>query len=332
MGGTGFLLLTDSEELAQEVQAILGSEGFTEVQWRKLSGLKDTTRLGEPELVLVEMSGKPEKTSGLARTLKDRFAPVFVPFVGLVTGGRAEAVRALEAGLDEAVAMPEDRAELGVRVRVMMRLRRQVEELAASNRRLLELSSRDELTGLYNRRHFFECLALEFECAIRYQQPLSCIMVDIDQFKPINDNYGHLVGDALFKKAAALFRGIPRRVDVVARYGGDEVVILLPATRVDAAEVVAGRLCETMAQNQFRISGQDIEMTVSVGVATMDPENPISPDELLRRADLALYAVKRTGRNNVRVWSEALAEESRTWGRRDERGAGGLEGEVRDPA
>ena len=202
MGGKGFLLLTDSELLAEELRKSLAAEGFSDVQSRPLSSPIDVLVPSEPELVLMDVPPSRQRSVDLMRALRDRFTPAFVPFVGLVTGPRSDVARALEAGFDEAVLVPEDQAELGARVRVILRLRRQAEELAASNQRLLELVSRDELTGLYNRRYFFECLALEFERAIRYQQPLSCIMADMDQFKPINDNYVHLVGDALFKKAA----------------------------------------------------------------------------------------------------------------------------------
>ena len=306
--GKGILLLTASEQLAEQVAGLLRREGLENLRVLDPTALAGEN-VEEPELVLIDLPMARHDARNACRHLRNRFEPEFVPLLALITGGDSTALpEILAAGFDDAVAMPHGRTELAQRVCALNRLKQRYDDLALANSRLMELSSRDELTGLYNRRHFFECLALEHERAIRYQQPLACIMIDLDEFKPINDNYGHLVGDALFKKAAALFKSIPRRVDVVARYGGDEVVILLPATKPASAEAMAQRLCDTMADNVFEVTGRNFAMTVSVGVATLDPENPVSEDELLARADLALYAAKRAGRNQVRAWSSDLVQ------------------------
>ena len=151
---------------------------------------------------------------------------------------------------------------------------------------------------------------MEVERTVRYGQPLSCIMIDMDGFKLVNDRFGHLVGDELFRRAAEVFRSVPRRIDVVARYGGDEVAVLLPTTALDAAVSVASRICEVTASRTFRIGVRDIRVTVSAGVAAFDPAAPIAADEILRRADVALYASKRAGGNRVTVWSAELQQQA----------------------
>jgi two-component system cell cycle response regulator len=225
----------------------------------------------------------------------------------MLTGGDpASVVRAFDAGADDCIRWPYDTQEMLARVRSMLRIKNLHDELHRVNAQLMELSTRDGLTGLYNRRYLFESLATEVERAVRYQSPLSLLMLDMDDFKPINDRYGHLVGDELFRQAAETFRSIPRRVDVIARYGGDEVAILLPASGIEAALSVAHRVCDTVAQKKFAVGDIRITMTVSLGVACLEARNPITSDELVRRADVALYASKHAGGNRVTAWDVRL--------------------------
>jgi len=230
----------------------------------------------------------------------------FVPVLLLTGEDPASVVRGFDAGADDCIHWPYDLGEMLARVRSMLRIKTLHDELRRTTRELMELSTRDGLTGLYNRRYLFEQLAAEVERAVRYQQPLSLLMLDMDEFKPINDRYGHLVGDELFRQAAETFRSIPRRVDVIARYGGDEVAMLLPTSGLDAALSVAHRVCDTMAQRKFAVGDHRIAMTVSLGVACLDPRNPITSDELVRRADVALYSSKHAGGNRVTAWSPEM--------------------------
>jgi two-component system, cell cycle response regulator len=230
----------------------------------------------------------------------------FVPVLLLTGEDPASVVRGFEAGADDCIHWPYDLGEMLARVRSMLRIKTLHDELRRTSRELMELSILDGLTGLYNRRYLFEQLAAEVERAVRYQQPLSLLMLDMDEFKPINDRYGHLVGDELFRQAAETFRSIPRRVDVIARYGGDEVAMLLPTSGLDAALSVAHRVCDTMAQRKFAVGDHRISMTVSLGVSCLDPRNPITSDELVCRADVALYSSKRAGGSHVTAWSPEL--------------------------
>ena len=164
----------------------------------------------------------------------------------------------------------------------------------------------DELTGLNNRRHFFQRLEEELPRAKRYGHDISCIMLDIDHFKQVNDTYGHLTGDKVLMTLALLFATGFRETDVVARYGGEEIIILLPETDVEQARGVAEKI-RAMVEEQDMTDdeGRTIRITASLGVAGLSPERLGSvsdPDALVKCADEALYRAKEGGRNRVEVW------------------------------
>lgn len=193
---------------------------------------------------------------------------------------------------------------------------------AMGHARLLELTYQlaitDSLTGLFNRRHFDQCLTDEWLRAARYGHPISLIMLDIDHFKLCNDQYGHSVGDQMLVKVASVLRESVRSTDVVARYGGDEFAILLPETDGDGARVVAGKVrravqdalllpanCELASSRNMWIGQTSAgnrslgdQLTISVGVATCPPGGD-SRARLLLAADRALYRAKSAGRNCV---------------------------------
>lgn len=181
---------------------------------------------------------------------------------------------------------------------------------AISNARLFERAERmaitDGLTGLYNHRHFLELLDREFRSALRRQAPLSLLVTDIDSFKLVNDTYGHLAGDQLVREVAHELSASLRRTDVLARFGGDEFVIILPNTSQMQAVEVAEKVRRRIASRDFRIgSSGKIHTTVSVGVAAY-PEAAQSRQELVERADRAAYYSKQTGRNRASVYSPSM--------------------------
>jgi diguanylate cyclase (GGDEF)-like protein len=160
------------------------------------------------------------------------------------------------------------------------------------------LAITDSLTGLYNHRHLFELAGREFQRARRYQLPLSVMMVDIDEFKRVNDTHGHAAGDQILQGVAECCRRELREVDVIGRYGGDEFVALLPETGLPAACQVAERLRKSIAEKTLDTKAGRISVTVSLGIAALGDEH-LTPDSLLDRADQALYVAKRNGRNRV---------------------------------
>jgi diguanylate cyclase (GGDEF)-like protein len=162
------------------------------------------------------------------------------------------------------------------------------------------LAITDPLTGLYNQRHFPKLAEAELQRTCRYGHPLSAIMLDIDRFKRVNDTYGHTIGDHMLQKVAESCRRVVRAIDVVGRYGGDEFVILLPESDLTAAQKVAERLRKAIARRQLHTAKGPARVTASLGVASVDCDDPTLED-LLSRADKALYAAKRSGRNRVSI-------------------------------
>jgi len=174
--------------------------------------------------------------------------------------------------------------------------------VAFENARLIEkiqqLAITDDLTGLYNRRGLFEIGRLEIERTQRYNLPLSAIVMDIDHFKRVNDQYSHAIGDQVLRSFAKCVQENTRELDVVGRIGGEEFVLLLPGSNHHSANKTAARLQDLIAKNITKTSLGDIQITVSQGVAVMDT-SMFDLNDLVQAADRALYRAKETGRNKV---------------------------------
>lgn len=183
---------------------------------------------------------------------------------------------------------------------------RDISERKEVNEALRRSVSYDHLTGLANRRAFFEAAESEMERWERTRSPLSLMMIDADHFKTVNDTYGHHAGDAVLRHLAAGIAAASRTMDCVARFGGEEFVVMMPSTSIEGAQVVARRLLTSIAAQVVEVDGQRIRYTVSAGIAVMDASMS-GFDTLMKRADTALYAAKRNGRNRVEAWSEKLA-------------------------
>jgi two-component system cell cycle response regulator len=156
----------------------------------------------------------------------------------------------------------------------------------------------DPLTGLFNRRRFESLLDLEFKKAARYASPLSCMMIDIDHFKSVNDTYGHAAGDSVLKDLALIIQRCIREVDTACRWGGEEFVVLTPMTTRKSALQPAGKILRCVSDYVFANVG-DHKITVSIGLADISEQNIDDAGGLIRAADLALYEAKRNGRNRI---------------------------------
>ena len=210
-------------------------------------------------------------------------------------------IRGLELGASDYVTKPFDQGELLARMKVQLKIKALQDELRCSNELLQELSSTDALTKLFNRRHFMAALEGEFERTDRYGSPLGLVMLDIDHFKRLNDTYGHQVGDEALRGLSEIIRYTVRSTDIAARYGGEEFIVLLPQTDLEGATEFAHRLRFAVEDKTMVVGGQEVRMTVSLGVAACPHPAAESGEALIRLADDALYRAKRAGRNRVMV-------------------------------
>lgn len=179
-------------------------------------------------------------------------------------------------------------------------------KLEEGNRRLAELSVQDDLTGLNNQRFLKEHLDIELERGRRYGRKVTLLMLDVDYYKSVNDRYGHVFGDYVLSQLAGILRKSVRKVDVLARYGGDEFVIILPETDEKSALTVCRRILKSVEEHVFSMEDIRARVTVSIGSATCAPDHSLVKSELMRRADEALYQSKQRGKNTVSVWRDEI--------------------------
>jgi diguanylate cyclase (GGDEF)-like protein len=200
------------------------------------------------------------------------------------------------------------------------KIKKLVETLDKKNTLLRDLSIKDGLTGLYNYRFFREILYEQYNLAKRFKFHLSCVMLDIDYFKAVNDTYGHQVGDAILHQLSDILKQNVREADKVVRYGGEEFVMILPYTDHEAAHIKAERLRQVVSDHPFTVGDKKIGVTVSLGITSFPDNKKIKKAEhIVSYADKALYQAKQLGRNQTVVYAEALTKK-----RRGESGAGTL--------
>ncbi|MBL8318515.1 MAG: GGDEF domain-containing protein [Burkholderiaceae bacterium] len=219
--------------------------------------------------------------------------PVFAllaPLVVMMLGRGAPVLAAQVAALSALILVPSVGA-------LVLRLLFQLERARA---RLSVLATQDALTGIHNRRYFFEIAEREWSRCRRYGEDAALLLIDADNFKAINDVYGHLCGDRLLIAIAKAVRATLRQPDLMARFGGEELIILLPHTDPLGALDVAERIRERVAGGRLEWNGEKVGTTVSVGVASYAGDDR-TLDALIHDADLALYAAKKAGRNCVRA-------------------------------
>jgi diguanylate cyclase (GGDEF)-like protein len=184
-------------------------------------------------------------------------------------------------------------------------LRGEIEERKRIEKELEFLATIDPLTCLYNRRHFFKLAQHEIDLSLRYNRPLTMLMVDLDHFKDINDSYGHATGDQVLGLVSAFIQKTLRSVDIIGRYGGEEFCIVLPETNLKQGLLAAKRLMRSVKEENFETASGKISLTISIGLSNLPLDNQtvkVSIDQLLDNADKGLYKAKQTGRNRVETY------------------------------
>ncbi|HEV8497706.1 MAG TPA: diguanylate cyclase [Gemmatimonadaceae bacterium] len=304
---TRVLIVDDHEDNIELLRARLDSWGFAT---ESAADGEEALRLIEaspPDLILLDVMMPKIDGMEVARRVKGNRALPFIPIIMQTALDATEnKVEGLEAGADDYITKPIDFAELKARLNSMLRIKRLQDALEERERQLLEANERlrymsqtDALTGLDNRRHLEERIDEMFEHARRLNEPFSCVMCDLDRFKSVNDTYGHQAGDAVLKQFARILRNEVREIDRVGRYGGEEFMLLLPGTVLDAAVTFAERVRKEVEGHTFTFDGTQICRTASFGVSAWPHPRIGNCDVLVRAADDALYVAKETGRNRV---------------------------------
>ena len=208
-------------------------------------------------------------------------------------------IKGLEQGASDYITKPFDAEELVARVKVHLKIKNLQDDLKRTNELLLELSNTDHLTGLFNRRYLMDALTKEVQRSTRKGGNLSLIILDIDHFKNVNDQYGHLQGDLVLQKVAQLLQKELRNYDIAARYGGEEFIAVLPDAALEEAVFVANRMRTSVQSTKFSGELSQTALTISLGVAQFSKEGCTTEDGFIKLADDALYRAKANGRNRV---------------------------------
>ena len=253
-----------------------------------------------PDLILLELRLPGIDGFATIRKIKSDNELQSIPVIFLSSGATtAERVLGLDLGAVDFVSRPFDPVELQARVRAALRTR-------YLQRLLEERAHIDGLTGLGNRYALHERLGQVWEQGHRRGEPISLIFADLDHFKQINDLFGHAEGDEVLRRTSALLRKTVRSADFVARYGGEEFVVVAPGCNKGGAIDVAERFRVAVADLKFEFHGEPRPVTCSLGVASAQPSASLEPNDLLRKADEALYSAKNGGRNAVWAWDHSL--------------------------
>lgn len=252
-----------------------------------------------PQLVIVD----PDFSSEDGMTFINNLIPTLQTIPLIIASANVTTERItqfFDMGACDFISTPFVPLEFLARVRNHLRIRDMQEELLDANQKLQNLIEIDDLTGLFNMRSLYQKLEFEIERAKRFSRPVTVVMIDMDKFKSVNDGHDHLFGSFVLSEVGKIIRSCTRTVDIPARYGGDEFLIVLSETPLSGVEFFCERLRKRVEETVFSHGKDSIKMTLSVGFATLTAqEEMMTPKELVRRADMALYEAKRQGRNRV---------------------------------
>lgn len=310
------LLVEDSESQAGLTRSFLEKHAY-EVTWARdgLSAIK-AVKTSVVDIIILDLLLPDMSGNEVCRWLKLNADTKGIPIIMLtVKDSLEDKVAGIEAGADDYLPKPYNETELNAKIYSALRTKALQDELRQKNKEMEELLARveflaitDPLTELYNRRRLENVLEQEWKKIKRYKQPITCMMIDIDHFKSVNDVFGHKAGDAVLVQIAKLIKKNLREVDTVARWGGEEFVVILPQTDADSALSAASRILEAVSTHEFP-EAPARKITVSIGIARTGHAVDTA-DKLLNLADCALYEAKARGRNRIEVASEEYPPKS----------------------
>ncbi|HEY5125807.1 MAG TPA: PleD family two-component system response regulator [Bradyrhizobium sp.] len=300
-GRNGRILIVDDRPSSYErIVATLSAEHAVDVESDPTEALFHAAE-GNYDLVIVSLGLKDFDGLRLCSQVRSLERTRNVPILAVAEAdNNARLVRGLEIGVNDYLIRPIDKNEMLARVRTQIKKKRYTERLRDNVQLSIEMAITDALTGLFNRRYMEMHLATLVEQAATRGKPIAVLVLDIDFFKAINDGHGHDAGDDVLREFAQRIRKAIRNIDLACRYGGEEFVVAMPDTDIAFATNVAERLRQLIETTPVQISrapGQ-LSITISIGIARCEGEGDTA-EQLLHRADQALYRAKRTGRNKV---------------------------------
>jgi diguanylate cyclase (GGDEF)-like protein len=306
------LLVEDNKIQAEVIQDFLERNGYKVILAKDGMSAFKAAKTETLDIIILDRILPDIEGSEICRWLKLDQGTKGIPIIMLTEKtSTSDKVVGLEAGADDYLPKPFDEDELNARIYVRLRSKSQQDELKLKNQQLEDMLLRvetlaisDSLTGIFNRRRFVHVLSNEFKRAARYTINLSCLLIDIDHFKKVNDAYGHQAGDTVLREVAQIIQACIRDVDTVARWGGEEFVVLSPSTSVENAKLAATRILNAVSQHVFTAFGK-LKITVSIGIAGIPDPSIDTQEKLVHTADLAMYEAKRNGRNRVETTSSA---------------------------
>jgi len=299
-------IIDDDPHSAENLTAMIQDAGYGCLPFDDQQEALEAAKHGAFDLITISLDlggGDPLRLCSLLRSSeKTRQLPILL----VIGDGETERLaKGLELGANDYIVRPVDRHELIARMRTQIRRYRYEERLRLIYRHSMEMALTDALTGLYNRRYFDTHFEAQIRRAGETGKPLALLMLDLDFFKAINDRHGHTVGDEVLAETARRLQENLRTVDMVARYGGEEFVVVMPDANIKEATAAAERLRARIADRPFEVStdgGGEIAVTISAGLAIASHDPDVTG--LIKRADYALYAAKRAGRNQVHQFPE----------------------------
>ena len=259
-----------------------------------------------PHIVILDWIAPSMAGLKLLKSVRERLNHVSCVFVSENSSTEA-IIEALDSGADDYIVKPFVPLELLARIRTQLRIRDLHEQLLFANEKLKELVDTDDLTGLFNMRSLYQKLDLELERGRRFHRDVCVVMMDMDFFKTVNDGHDHLFGSYVLSEVGKIIRASTRNIDLPARYGGDEFLIVLTETNHEGAIHFCERLRDSIRDTLFKNGVDEIKLTASLGFAITIPGENISARDLVRRADHALYDAKNAGRNQVRFYEPEQA-------------------------
>ncbi len=308
MAKAKILFVEDSTTQGNTIKSFLEKSGY-DVTWVQEGKSAIKTAKTEPfDIILLDLILPDIDGYEVCRWLRVNQNTRGIPIIMLtVKDSKTDMVAGLESGANDYLPKPFNEIELNARIYACLRTKALQDELRQKNQeleRLLErvevLAMTDPLTDLLNRRRFETLLETEIRRTLRYKTPLSCLMIDIDHFKNINDEYGHEVGDSVLHEISQILKKSFREVDVLARWGGEEFIVLLPQTNQEGAYTSASRILKAISSHQFKPI-PDKPISVSIGVSSAPDPAIKAGEDLINQADLAMYEAKIKGRNRLEI-------------------------------